>query len=44
MPVLILLKQGTPEYLAPEIILGEGHNKAIDIWSLGILCYEMIAG
>ena len=28
---------GTPEYLSPEIILGEGHNKSADWWSFGIL-------
>jgi serum/glucocorticoid-regulated kinase 2 len=35
---------GTPEYLAPEIIIGEGHNKAADWWSFGILLYEMLCG
>ena len=35
---------GTPEYLAPEIIKGVGHDKAVDYWSLGALLYEMLSG
>ena len=35
---------GTPEYLAPEILLNKGYGKAVDWWTLGILIYEMIAG
>jgi len=35
---------GTPEYFAPEIITQEGHNKAADWWSYGILLYEMLYG
>jgi len=35
---------GTPEYLAPEIILGEKYNKSCDWWCFGILIYEMLCG
>ena len=35
---------GTPEYLAPEIILHNGHSYGVDWWSLGMLTYEMISG
>ena len=35
---------GTPEYLAPEIILSKGHDKGVDYWALGVLVYEMLVG
>ena len=35
---------GTPEYVAPEIVLKKGHDKSVDIWCFGILLYEMIYG
>jgi len=34
---------GTPDYLAPEIVAGKGHDKGVDWWTLGILVYEMLA-
>lgn len=35
---------GTPEYLSPEMILGTGHDEKVDVWSLGVLMYEMFTG
>lgn len=35
---------GTHEYLAPEIIRGEGHGSAVDWWTFGIFLYELIHG
>ena len=35
---------GTPVYLAPEIITGRGHDEKVDIWCIGVLMFELIAG
>ena len=35
---------GTPEYIAPEMVAGKGHGKAVDWWAVGILIYEMLIG
>ena len=35
---------GSPEYIAPEILIGNGYDKTVDWWSLGALVYEMLHG
>jgi serine/threonine protein kinase len=35
---------GTPDYIAPEIILCHPYDKSVDWWSFGVLVFEMIAG
>eukprot|EP00585_Thalassiosira_rotula_P004526 CAMPEP_0196160778 /NCGR_PEP_ID=MMETSP0910-20130528/46998_1 /TAXON_ID=49265 /ORGANISM="Thalassiosira rotula, Strain GSO102" /LENGTH=1086 /DNA_ID=CAMNT_0041425717 /DNA_START=1 /DNA_END=3261 /DNA_ORIENTATION=+ len=35
---------GTPDYLAPEIITGKGHDWGVDYWAFGVLLYELCYG
>ena len=35
---------GTPEYLSPEMAKKEGHNEMVDIWAMGVLMFEFLAG
>jgi len=35
---------GTLDYLPPEMIDGDEHDDKVDVWSLGVLCYEFLAG
>lgn len=35
---------GTPNYMAPEILSGKGYNYSVDLWSLGVVLYEFMAG
>ncbi|XP_069960414.1 microtubule-associated serine/threonine-protein kinase 3 isoform X14 [Cherax quadricarinatus] len=35
---------GTPEYIAPEVILRQGYSKPVDWWAMGVILYEFLIG
>lgn len=35
---------GTPQYMAPEVVLGEGYTCIVDIWSIAVCLYEFVCG
>jgi serum/glucocorticoid-regulated kinase 2 len=35
---------GSPEYMAPEMLLKSGHNQTVDFYCLGALLYELLTG
>lgn len=35
---------GTLDYLPPEMVCGNPHNAKVDLWSIGVLCYEFLTG
>ena len=35
---------GTLDYLPPEMVEGKDHDSTVDVWSLGVLCYEFLFG
>ena len=35
---------GTLDYLPPEMVEGADHDATVDVWSLGVLCYEFLFG
>lgn len=39
-----MASQGTPEYIAPEIVTGQGYDQRVDYWALGVTLYELFMG
>jgi len=35
---------GTPDYMAPELVLTQGHDRSVDYWAFGVLVYELLCG
>jgi serine/threonine protein kinase len=35
---------GTPDYLAPELLLGTDHSYSVDIWAFGVVLFELLTG
>lgn len=35
---------GTPAYLAPEVLLNQGYNRSLDMWSVGVIMYVSLSG
>jgi len=41
---VMMTQCGTPAYVAPEIIAGQGYDKMVDFWSIGVILFIMLCG
>lgn len=35
---------GSPEYMAPEMLMGKEHSRAVDFYHIGVILFEMLVG
>ena len=42
--VIIITKVGSPDYMAPELLMGERHGPPVDLWALGCVTFELLTG